>query len=59
MVNRDDNRRRGLNRRHEAAKKQEARCHASEHAYRDKEWAEEDCGPVVYKRVLDGRGREA
>ncbi len=59
MVIRDGNRRRRLTRRCEAVKKQEARCHASEHAYRNKEWAEEDCGPVVYKRVLDGRGREA
>ncbi len=56
MVIRDGNRRRKLTRRCEAVKKQEARCHASEHAYRDKECAEEDCGPVVYKTLWAERG---
>jgi hypothetical protein len=62
VVSRGDNRRRELIKRCEALKKQEVRCHDSEHAYRDTEWEErvkEDCGPGVYKTVLTGRGREA
>jgi hypothetical protein len=57
VVSRSGTRRRGLSRQRAAAEKQEARLHGSEHAYRDKERAEEDCGPVVYKTFLGGMGR--
>jgi hypothetical protein len=55
VASRGDDRRRGLIRRREAIEKQEVRCHTSEQAYRDKECAEEDCGPVVNKTILAGR----
>jgi hypothetical protein len=49
VARRSGNRRTERSRQREAVEKQEAQWHVSEHAYRDKEWAEEDCGPVVYK----------
>jgi hypothetical protein len=59
VASRRSNRRTQLSPQREDVEKQEAQWHVSEHAYRDKERAEEDFTPVVHPAFLDGRGREA
>jgi hypothetical protein len=60
VVGRHDGRRAELSGQREGVEKQEARWHASQHAYEDKEWeerAEEDRSPVAYATFLVGGGR--
>ncbi len=60
MASRHDSRRTELSGQREGVEKQEARWHASQHAYRHKEWEEreeEDRSPVACATFLVGGGR--